>query len=481
MDSLLDALTNVVGILLLVLILTSLNMSRAVERIMSELQPVSEEELVESKRLRDQKRDDLATLKADLAQRKDVVELENQKKELAIELDGMKVDDEIDKLRSDIEALRKLIEEAEKLKVEQIDEVTKKDNELAALKAMLDDTPILELPPPQLVTLPDPRPAPDRAEPRYVICKGGKLYFVGDCYQHLFAARDYIDSKFINLVYQGPAIGTYYHTFQGTKKNESGGWDALRDRDDNPFVKFRYDGAKVVKLFESEASQLGGPHLGYKVIQSGQNLQLRIVPRESGGWAADAFKRTNSEFDLVLKRVQGERHYIYFLVAPDSFQVYTEARQMVEFYKIPAGWTVWAETEFVPDPSVQRDTAEYNFANYIPVTQLRALADKLQPMLEKNAETAQAEVDSIQDAELKAYAQTRYANGIKYNASNIARLADVTESVRGVKEVQISPQAPNIPLVYAFTPSSVPTQIPKPPPPGKKADPPPGKGKDILD
>ena len=45
MDSLLDALTNVVGILLLILIITSLGLSAAVKQVVENLPEVSEAEL----------------------------------------------------------------------------------------------------------------------------------------------------------------------------------------------------------------------------------------------------------------------------------------------------------------------------------------------------------------------------------------------------------------------------------------------------
>lgn len=483
MDSLLDALTNVVGILLLVLVLTSLQMSKVVNKIISELQPVSEQQLQNAELERDTKEEVVNSLKTQIAEQ-DPDQLEAENKQLAAQIEEMDVAELIDTLEDEIRALRKKRNDEEDKKKELTTTVSQKDEELAQLKAQLDATPVVDGPKPELITLPDPREAPDRSEPRYVICKGGRLYYVGDCYKHLFAVRDYIDSQFINFVYQGPAMGTYYHTFSTTKKNEAGNWEPLRDRENRAFGKFRYDRDRILKHFTDNAATIGGRHFAYKLVPVGDRFSLRLIPRETGGWSIAEFNRLNSEFDLALKRIQGERDYLYFLVATDSFRVYTAARQRVEAYRIPAGWTLWDQEEFLPDPSVKRESTTIDLGSWIPVTQLRSHAERLKGALEKNAETAQAEVDAIPNAQLKEYAQSRYANSMKYNATNIARLADVASKFRNDEEVIISPQAPEIPHIRTFAPASVPKELPKPPDPNakkKKGNQTPSRPVDILD
>lgn len=487
MDSLLDALTNVVGILLLVLILTSLKMSDVVNKIISELQPVTVAELQLNKDIRDKSEEELRILQTQIAERDPVDALEKKNRELALALENMDVSDKLESLADEIAALLKEIEEQEEKKDENIKTVDEKDQELADLKAQLDSIPIIDAPDAEIVTLPDPREAPDRSEPRYIICKEQKLYYVGDCYQHLFAARDFIDSKMQQLVYEGPAPGWYYHGLASNKRNDQDtGWLNVSNRDGQAYVKMKYDREKVLKLFETQASTIGGKHFSYKITPTGDRFRLTMSTRPEGGWTIKDFKRTNSEFDLALKRVQGERHYLYFLVSPDSFQTYTQARQMVEFYRIPAGWTLSNNAEFLPEPSVKRIETEINFDNYFSEAELQAVSSKLTANLKKLQESTQAEVDKITDQALKDYAQSRYANPSRNSAVNIERMAEVASRVRGVEVVRIDPQAPEIPHVRFFSPVAMPKEVPPPPDPKKKkkkgtTPPAPKPPKDILD
>ena len=103
---------------------------------------------------------------------------------------------------------------AENVQAEELQQQLRKalDDE-AKLKAMLDDTPVQEAPPPKVVTLPDPRPAPEGAREVTFLCAKNRVYPI--------AADDWRDSirtkaEFIVAARQlhgGPAVGVNEEKF----------------------------------------------------------------------------------------------------------------------------------------------------------------------------------------------------------------------------------------------------------------------------
>ncbi|MEM7146285.1 MAG: hypothetical protein AAF591_14195 [Verrucomicrobiota bacterium] len=445
-------MTNVVGILIIVLVVTQLQVAEALKRIESNLPEVSEEELKQLKVRVEQERKNrqqLETTWTDMEPKEKEEDKDLQQLILNID-ETVKVRDELLKDDKDIDGLKALLE-ARKTEVEARSEtVLNADEELQKMKALLDETPEREVKPAKVVNLPDPRPAPDNAEPRYVLCKGNRVYFVGDVYDHLFKVRDFIDGRFKDFVYRGPGMGTYTYTVQLDKKRDDGNWEILRDREDRAYQKFRYDAAAISEYFDK--NKVGGDDIYYEARRASKDndyMSLRIVPREEGGASVEEFKQRNSALDNAFKQVGINRNYLMFMVAPDSFDAYLEARQMAEFHRIPAGWQLWDGEFFLPKTAVPRETMEIMIED-LPIADIKAVAGMVGRYAKANVATAEQKASAVTDGAQKVEAE-KYVRRFISSENAINSAAAVAENMReGRREVRVAPQAPNIPLVRVF-------------------------------
>lgn len=176
LDSLMDAVTNVVGVLMIVFVVMALNTARVVQKILSDLPPVTPEEhqkMVEQvkslppppadpKKLEEDQKKAEEQVKKVVEQLKtvDTAEVQSQMKYMDLDafrkqLDDRKKERELSKAETD-----KLLAEAERL------------------KALLDQTPEFKPPPPTYVRLPNPRPYPEKpVETRVLVAQQGVLTF----------------------------------------------------------------------------------------------------------------------------------------------------------------------------------------------------------------------------------------------------------------------------------------------------------------
>lgn len=176
LDSLMDTVTNVVGVLMIVFIMVSLNIARTVNRILSELPPVTEEE---HQRIKEQ----VKNLPPPPADPKQLVaeqtKTEEQLKQITEKLKTVDTTDALQKIKfMDLDELRKKIEATRKDRDVAKTESDKLLTEIERLKALLDQTPQYKPPPPTYVRLPNPRPYPEKPnETRVLVAKEGVLIF----------------------------------------------------------------------------------------------------------------------------------------------------------------------------------------------------------------------------------------------------------------------------------------------------------------
>lgn len=420
MDSLLDALTNVVGILLLILIISSLGISSAVRKIVENLPEVSVEELERVKISIENTRENLKKLQEVQATMTEITPEEAQ--QLAAELEEFEKDnEELLEKASDIDEWKKKVEEQEMLKEVNEGEVKVAAAEVADLKAILDQTKVREVKPAKLVKMPNPRLAPQEALAHYVICRNNKIYYAGDPYVHVTRVRDVIDQRFAELAYTGDGVGSHVYPVYSTRQNDARtgylavdetvrrgsrfiddlGWESIQiteidangatlpakdiltrlfgreDRRDFSVYKFRLDENKVKTVLGGGSS--GPEDFTYHISRNGttDRLKLALGFREEGGWSVEEFKRQGSAFDLVCKQVSVSRGaFFYYYVSPDSFEVYLEARDMTEAYKIPAGWTTWKGEQIELRAIPQRETTMYDL-DALPDEEYASLATAL--------------------------------------------------------------------------------------------------------
>lgn len=176
LDSLMDAVTNVVGVLMIVFVVMALNTAQVVQKILSELPPVTPEEhqkIVEEVKKLPPPPADPKKLEEDQKKAQDDM------KKAVEELNSIDTADLQAKMKfMDLEAFTKQIEERKKEREASKIETDKLLAEVERLKALLDETPVFTPPPPSYVRLPNPRPYPAKPnETRILVAKQGVLSF----------------------------------------------------------------------------------------------------------------------------------------------------------------------------------------------------------------------------------------------------------------------------------------------------------------
>lgn len=175
LDSLMDAVTNVVGVLMIVLVMMALNTAQMVQKILTDLPPVTEEEhkqmQAKLKAIPPPPADPLKIVedkeRAEQALKKAVEQLKTvDTTELQAQIKFM-----------DLDSFRKKLEDAKKEREKEKVVMDKLLTELENLKEAIDTTPKPEpLPPPTYVRLPNPRPYPkDPQETRILVAQAGVI------------------------------------------------------------------------------------------------------------------------------------------------------------------------------------------------------------------------------------------------------------------------------------------------------------------
>jgi hypothetical protein len=173
--ALMDTMTNVVGVLIIVLVMVGLSVASAVKKVLSDLPPVTKEEL---QQIQEQVKQ--------LPEKIDPVKVEEQQKQSEAQLkraiEDLKTVDTAD-LQSkmkfmDLDAFQKQLDQRRKDREASKVETDKILAELERLKALLDKTPVYQPPPPTYVRLPNPRAYPEKPnETRVLVAKQGVLFF----------------------------------------------------------------------------------------------------------------------------------------------------------------------------------------------------------------------------------------------------------------------------------------------------------------
>ncbi len=301
LDSLLDTMTNVVGILVILLAVTQLGVGDAVKRISEKLPDISEEELAEAerrmaeieRRFRDLQAQ-LESVQADpvLASNADVDPQQVEKLRQSVEqLRQKRVN--IEKLRNDVQQMRKLAKDLERQTEQDL-------AELQRLKAILENTPEPDAPPPpKVVFLPNPRKAPEKAQPVLFMCRGGRILPIDQ------QGLQELIQKQIAIV-------------QG--KDKPGTVNCKR----------------LVDHFASR--NIGDRWFRLRAVVNNGVPQFELEPRDNAGDTLERLRRSTSAFRTLLRKIDPSRQYIRFLVWSDSFDVYLEARRLASERNVLAGW-----------------------------------------------------------------------------------------------------------------------------------------------
>jgi hypothetical protein len=335
--ALMDTITNVVGVLIIVLVMIGIGLAKSVQKVLSELPAVSVEEhakLKEELAAFDSKRDP-AEVEAEIAKLKEeLAKVEEKSKELELQKENSPTPIiDLEKLMKDLEAARK----------ERMERKTTVDQLLAEvdkLKVKLDSTPHYEAPPPVVVRLPNAKPMPEKAEIHRVLVTGNRIMFL----QNIQLAEMVQDK----LREDGSPYTLRRETLKGpdgkpiTKKGPSG--LPVQQR------KTYFDGAKMEVFFNDlfNKRKAGRRDLNrdliVKVVQvpNSSTVQMQLEPRlESGETAAQAAAQTSFFRSQMRELKKDPDSVLWFHVSKDSIPAYLAARDIVDATEqIPVGWEI---------------------------------------------------------------------------------------------------------------------------------------------
>lgn len=311
LDSLLDVMFNVVGILVLVLVLVQLSVSGAVERLYVEIEDLPEID-EQALALAEQRADELEQRIAQLTPDADVA-VETMA-EGRITLDRLEAQierlEELIALDPELLAERQRIEQVLEERRQQRDQLNTEIDEASAerqlLSARLDETPEREQPDELVITLPNPRSAPEGWDPQYVLVANQRVYVY---------RLDEMHAMIEDLIRTVP------------REPEDERYTAGRPRD----AVRREAAARPVESrhFTTEMTIVGR----YENIP-----RFVFTEREQNGLTADALSRGPNPFLNLLRNAHHDRFYIVFWVMPDSFETYLAARELADRADVPAGW-----------------------------------------------------------------------------------------------------------------------------------------------
>jgi hypothetical protein len=314
LDSLLDTMTNVVGILVILLTVTQLGVSDAVKRIgdTESVKPEALEAVLERLRELLAVRAELeARLKA-LGQEDDGVDAAERLRKLRKRIADYQADTEVlseneaKKRQAELELLA-WKEEAERRKKE-ADELLARRNtgaeELASMRAKLAEAIDLGPVQPKIIYLPNPRPAPEGAKPSTFLCREGRVMAV-DAEQ----IQDWAQKRAAFII-QRRRLG----------RDPAAGIDP--------------------KILVDEFNQDPGRDRNFDVRMTvaGRVPKLVLKRKPEAGETAEQIERTTSRYQQQIRRTAPGEFYLQFLVWPDSFEVYLKAREIAASRGLLAGW-----------------------------------------------------------------------------------------------------------------------------------------------
>lgn len=322
LDSLMDALTNVVAVLILVLVLVQADVTQKVADFLDALQPATPEQIVQSEAALKQteaEKTKLLKLLEDAAPSPE--EIQKNKTDLAIlEKDAKSRED----LLVELEELKKLEKKSREAKEAEQKKTEAKQKRIAELEAQLDQTPIPVPPPATVVSIPNSRPIPKSAQIYYAIVHKDRVHFIDP-----FTPAD----KYIEVA----------------KKNRKD-WVLKRVKQKGA-DKYIYDQRKIVEYFKQNPLMNSR---GQKILVPGHpygpSLYIDIKPDlANGGTTIDQLSQNRSQFgDIMRKLSSNRRAVVMFRVHPNGFDTYLAARKVAERRRVAAGWEVhgWGQYRF---------------------------------------------------------------------------------------------------------------------------------------
>ena len=323
--ALMDTMTNVVGVLTIVLVMAGISIAHAVKRILTDLPPATAAQVAEVQSSIDRTR---AAMAANEQKTADLTKLPD-KNNLEAELNRLEAQvKEKDIKLFDLPVLGKELSAKS-------EERSKKDAELSALiterdrlKALLDTTPVPKAPESTVVRIPNSRDLPKDANIYYCYVRADQVYFVD-----LITAKEMVMAEF--------------------KREER---NLINQRIKVPKARDRiiYDQSKVVNLFAGKPMEVRGQKIYVPLNKPWTGLNVWIdLPKGNGDASLADMENPKGRFHALANKLSSfPKVVLMFEVNLDGFTTYLKAREIVDRYRIPCGWeingstSIWTPLEF---------------------------------------------------------------------------------------------------------------------------------------
>ena len=326
-----DTLTNVVGVLIIVLIMIGISLAKAVNKAISELPPVTKEEYekIQKSVTAATPQNNPQKVEEEIAQREQAL------KKIAEELQELE-SQEPDAKRVEVRDIEKQIEERTKERNARKARVEALLEEIDRLKKQLDTTPVYVPPPAITVKMPNPRPIPAKTVIEHFVVAGERIiYLNSDAYLAMvlneFKSRE-ADLSLNTEIVKGP---------DGKPVMQADKTGRL-----SPKKRSIYDPKKVVDYFAK--AQLNGQEFGL----NSRNIKVSVAPEpnspnieatliigpDAGETITQAKNFTSGFQDLLKKIKRDDKSVVWFHIAKDSIPTYLAARDITESKELPATW-----------------------------------------------------------------------------------------------------------------------------------------------
>ena len=325
-----DALTNVVAVLILVLILVQVDVNQKKDKFMEELKPATAEDiLAATNNLEELSKKKLSVKKLLTDKPPTAADMEAERRQLALlEKDTLESKAVLAKLSE----LKKVKEEVRKQRDSEQEKTTKVQAEIAKLEALLDDNPIAKIAATE-VSIPISREIPKSAKIYRAIVINDRVHFIDP-----FTPEE----QFLN-------------EFKRHKRK----WlhERIKRQGVDRYIHDQTKIAKHFKDFEFGSSRLQKIRL--YISKSLTRIRIIITPDlKKGGTALAEINDQDSTYAKILKKLsRNSRAVILFYVHPNSFNTYLQARKMADEARISAGWQISHIKEYtlmVKDVEVKR-------------------------------------------------------------------------------------------------------------------------------
>jgi len=320
--ALMDTMTNVVGVLLIVLVMVGISISSSVKKILSELPPITIEEFEKlAKQLKEQPKEQQTP--EDVLKKTD--EAIAQIKKITDELKTIDLTDEQQKVKFvDLEDIRKKIDRAKYDRDKEKVEMDKLFAEVDHLKKLLDDTPVFQPPPPKYVRIPNPRPVPEGATRESFLISKGRVIYLNDRAFLDVVQREMLKYRDALLADNHPKITSA-----------------------TPPASIKYSKDKM--LAWAERARIGDRTLQVKLaaLPTAPVFNLSLTPVEGAGEIEQDLRNPASFFQRAMRKFKSEPNkVVWFYVAKDSVETYLIAREVADSIGVPVGWQLYAQDAY---------------------------------------------------------------------------------------------------------------------------------------